>query len=330
MKITKKIAIVMGGYSKESTISINSGNTIFNNLCRKKYDPYKVYISKDKWIVKTINNKEYPINKKDFSFFIKKKNFNFDCVFNIIHGTPGEDGILQSYFDLLKIPYTGCGFYHSSITFNKKYCSIFLKNFGINISKSFFININQNFCRKKIIDEIGLPLFVKPSKSGSSIGISKVTEEKNFESALKKAFLEDKEIIVESFLKGKEISVGIYSFNNKINVLPITEIISQNDFFDFESKYSGKSKEITPAILPINIKNKIIKISIKIYKLLNLNGMSRLDFIIVNDTPYFLEINTIPAFSKESIFPKQLKKAGISLSDFFHNLINSCLLYNEK
>ncbi len=315
----------MGGFSGESSISLKSGKFIFKNLCKKRYDPYEVHISKEKWVVKIDENHEYSINKDDFSVIIDNCKLIFDCVFIAIHGTPGEDGILQAYFDLLKIPYTGCDFYHSNITFNKKYCLPFLKDFGINVPNYLFINKNQNFCKKNILDKIGIPCFVKPSKSGSSLGISKINKKNELDSALEKAFRLDKEIIIESFLKGKEVSVGVYSFNNEIKVLPITEIISQNDFFDFQSKYSGKSQEITPAKLSFEIENNIIKIAKKVYEILNLSGMSRAEYIVVDKTPFFLEINTIPGFSKESIFPKQLKSAGLSLPDFFHNVIESCI-----
>ncbi|WP_185869521.1 D-alanine--D-alanine ligase [Blattabacterium cuenoti] len=316
----KKIAVIMGGFSKESDISLKSGEVVYKNLCRNKFEPYKVFIFKEKWFMIDEKEKEYPI-QKDFSVLINNKNIKFDCIFNVIHGTPGEDGILQAYFELLKIPYTGCNFYHSNMTFNKKYCSSLLKNFGINTPLSFFLNKNETFSEEKILKKIGMPCFVKPSKSGSSLGISKVYEKKHFYRAIKIAFKEDEEIIIESFIEGKEISVGVFSFKNEVIVLPITEIISKNDFFDFESKYSGKSQEITPARLLPNIVNKIQKTAKKVYKILNLSGISRSEYIIVNNEPYFLEINTIPGLSKESIFPKQLKIAGISLSDLFNDLI---------
>ncbi|WP_185872133.1 D-alanine--D-alanine ligase [Blattabacterium cuenoti] len=318
----KKIAVIMGGYTKESAISIKSGKVVYENLCRKEFIPYKVYIFKDKWFVKDEKNKEYPIDKYDFSFSVVENKIHFDCVFNAIHGTPGEDGILQAYFELLKIPYTGCNFHHANMTFNKKYCLTLLKHFGINTAISIFLNKNQTICQNKILKKVGLPCFVKPNRSGSSIGISKVYEEKDLSNAIEKAFIEDEEIIIESFLKGREVSVGVFSFKNETFVLPITEIISHNDFFDFESKYSGKSQEITPAKFLPNIQNKIKKVAKKVYNYLNLSGISRSEYIIVNGEPFFLELNTVPGLSKESIFPQQLKIAGISLSDFFKDCIN--------
>ncbi|WP_185863158.1 D-alanine--D-alanine ligase [Blattabacterium cuenoti] len=316
----KKVAIIMGGYSKESIVSLKSGKVVYENLCRKEFDSYRIYIFKDKWVMIDDENKEYYVNKQDFTIS-GMKNIKFDCVFNAIHGTPGEDGILQAYFELLKIPYTGCSFHHANLTFNKKYCLTFLKYFGINTAESFFLNKNQVFCKKEILRRVGLPCFVKPNRSGSSLGISKVYEEKYLFDAVQKAFLEDEEIIIESFLEGKEVSVGVFSFKNEVIVLPITEIISQNDFFDFESKYSGKSQEITPAKLFPNAENKIRKIAKKIYNFLNLSGISRAEYILVNEEPYFLEINTVPGLSEESIFPKQLKEFGMSLSDVFRNAI---------
>ncbi|WP_185864381.1 D-alanine--D-alanine ligase [Blattabacterium cuenoti] len=322
----KKIAVVMGGYTKECLISIKSGTAVYNHLSRSEFEPYRVYIFNDnKWLLKDDNNKEYHINKHDFSVKIGNKTIKFDCVFNVIHGTPGEDGILQAYFKLLKIPCTGSIFHHSNVTFNKKYCLTFLKNFDIHTAKFLFINKKKIFDKKKIIKKIGLPCFIKPNRSGSSIGISKVYKENELLFAIEKAFQEDEEIIVESFLDGKEISVGVFSYKGEIFVLPITEIISQNDFFDFESKYSGKSKEITPAKLLPDIEKKVHDIAKKVYEIFNLSGMSRSEYIIVNGEPYFLEINTIPGLSKDSIFPKQLESAGISLSSFFRKMIYSSI-----
>ncbi|WP_341654893.1 D-alanine--D-alanine ligase [Blattabacterium cuenoti] len=320
----KKIAVIMGGYSKESIISLKSGKVVYENLCRKEFDPYRIYLFKDKWVMKDDENKEYYINKQDFTVS-GMNHLKFDCVFNVIHGTPGEDGILQAYFELLRIPYTGCNFHHANVTFNKKYCLTLLKYFGINTAKSFFLNKNQVFCKKKILTKVGLPCFVKPNRSGSSLGISKVYEEQYLFNAVQEAFLEDEEILIESFLEGKEVSVGVFSFKNEIIVLPITEIISKNDFFDFESKYSGKSQEITPAKLVPNIENQIRKIAKKVYKFLNLSGITRAEYIIVNEEPFFLEINTIPGLSEESIFPKQLKIAGISLSEVLKNSIHTSI-----
>ncbi|WP_341656765.1 D-alanine--D-alanine ligase [Blattabacterium cuenoti] len=324
----KKIAVIMGGYSKESMISLKSGKVVYENLCRKEFDPYRIYLFKDKWVMKDDENKEYSINKQDFTVS-GMNHLKFDCVFNVIHGTPGEDGILQAYFELLRIPYTGCNFHHANVTFNKKYCLTLLKYFGINTAKSFFLNKNQVFCKKKILTKVGLPCFVKPNRSGSSLGISKVYEEQYLFNAVQEAFLEDEEILIESFLEGKEVSVGVFSFKNEIIVLPITEIISKNDFFDFESKYSGKSQEITPAKLVPNIENQIRKIAKKVYKFLNLSGITRSEYIIVNEEPFFLEINTIPGLSEESIFPKQLKIAGISLSEVLKNSIHTSIEKTE-
>lgn len=328
----KKIAVVMGGYTEESDISLKSGEVVYKNLSKEEFEVYKIYLFIDKWILKDKNNKEYPVNKQDFTVRITNDQIlKFDCVFNAIHGTPGEDGVLQAYFHLLKIPYTGCHFHHASITFNKKYCLTFLKEFGIKTAHSFFLNKNQSFCEKKILKKVGLPCFVKPNRSGSSLGISKVYQERELFHAIENAFKKDQEIIVESFLKGTEVSVGVISWNQDIKVLPITEIISRNDFFDFESKYSGKSQEITPARLLPSIEKRIQKLAKNVYKILNLSGISRSEYILVNGDPFFLEINTIPGLSEESILPKQLKIAGISLSELFKkNIYDSIEIFKKE
>ncbi|WP_185862610.1 D-alanine--D-alanine ligase [Blattabacterium cuenoti] len=330
----KKIAVVMGGYTEESVISLKSGEVVYKNLSKEQeeFEVYKIYLFIDKWILKDKNNKEYPVNKHDFTVCITNDQIlKFDCVFNAIHGTPGEDGVLQAYFHLLRIPYTGCHFHHASITFNKKYCLTFLKEFGIKTAHSFFLNKNQFFCEKEIIKKVGLPCFVKPNRSGSSLGISKVYQEKELSHAIEHAFKKDQEIIVESFLKGTEVSVGVISWNQEIKVLPITEIISRNDFFDFESKYSGKSQEITPARLLPSIEKKIQKLAKKVYEILNLSSISRSEYILVNGDPFFLEINTIPGLSEESILPKQLRIAGISLSELFKkNIYDSIESFKKK
>ncbi|WP_185852687.1 D-alanine--D-alanine ligase [Blattabacterium cuenoti] len=328
----KKIAIVMGGYTEESVISLKSGEVVYKNLSKEEFEVYKIYLFIDKWILKDKNNKEYPVNKQDFTVRITNDQIlKFDCVFNAIHGTPGEDGVLQAYFHLLKIPYTGCHFHHASITFNKKYCLTFLKEFGIKTAPSFFLNKSQSFCKKEILKKVGLPCFVKPNRSGSSLGISKVYQEIELAQAIEHAFRKDQEIIVESFLKGTEVSVGVISWNQDIKVLPITEIISRNDFFDFESKYSGKSQEITPARLLPSLEKKIQKLAKNVYEILNLSGISRSEYILVNGDPFFLEINTIPGLSEESILPKQLKIAGISLSELFKkNIYDSIEIFKKK
>ena len=320
----KNIAIVMGGYSSEAEISLKSGDVVYNSLDANKYALYKVYIFKDRWFVK-LDTQEYKIDKDDFSFVKKDIKVNFDCVFNAIHGNPGENGALVAYFDLLGIKHTSAPFYQMSLTFNKRDTLSVIKEYGIQTANSYYMHQRDEINTVKIIEKVGLPCFVKPNRSGSSFGISKVYKEENLEDAIMKACKEDEEILIESFLDGKEVSVGIIEYQGKIEVLPITEIVSENDFFDYEAKYKGKSKEITPARISKLEKNKIIQTARKVYRILNMSGFSRSEFILVNGEPYFLEINTVPGMTEESLLPQQAKEASISLTDLFDNAIQMAL-----
>ena len=320
----KNIAIVMGGYSSEAEISLKSGDVVYNSLDANKYALYKVYIFKDRWFVK-LDTQEYKIDKDDFSFVKKDIKVNFDCVFNAIHGNPGENGALVAYFDLLGIKHTSAPFYQMSLTFNKRDTLSVIKEYGIQTANSYYMHQRDEINTVKIIEKVGLPCFVKPNRSGSSFGISKVYKEENLEDAIMKACKEDEEILIESFLDGKEVSVGIIEYQGKIEVLPITEIVSENDFFDFEAKYKGKSKEITPARISDVEKKKVINTARKVYRVLNMSGFSRSEFILVDGEPYFLEINTVPGMTEESLLPQQAKEASISLTDLFDNAIQMAL-----
>ena len=320
----KNIAIVMGGYSSEAEISLKSGDVVYNSLDANKYALYKVYIFKDRWFVK-LDTQEYKIDKDDFSFVKKDIKVNFDCVFNAIHGNPGENGALVAYFDLLGIKHTSAPFYQMSLTFNKRDTLSVIKEYGIQTANSYYMHQRDEINTVKIIEKVGLPCFVKPNRSGSSFGISKVYKEENLEDAIMKACKEDEEILIESFLDGKEVSVGIIEYQGKIEVLPITEIVSENDFFDYEAKYEGKSKEITPARISDVEKKKVINTARKVYRVLNMSGFSRSEFILVDGEPYFLEINTVPGMTEESLLPQQAKEASISLTDLFDNAIQMAL-----
>ncbi len=320
----KNIAIVMGGYSSEAEISLKSGDVVYNSLDANKYALYKVYIFKDRWFVK-LDTQEYKINKDDFSFVKKDIKVNFDCVFNAIHGNPGENGALVAYFDLLGIKHTSAPFYQMSLTFNKRDTLSVIKEYGIQTANSYYMHQRDEINTVKIIEKVGLPCFVKPNRSGSSFGISKVYREENLEDAILNAFKEDEEILIESFLDGKEVSVGVIEYQGKIEVLPITEIVSENDFFDYEAKYKGKSKEITPARISDVEKKKVINTARKVYRVLNMSGFSRSEFILVDGEPYFLEINTVPGMTEESLLPQQAKEASISLTDLFDNAIQMAL-----
>lgn len=321
----KNVAIIMGGYSSEYKISLTSGNVVYTYLDKTKYNPYKVHIFKEKWVVVTNDDKEFPINKNDFSTEINGEKITFDVVFNAIHGTPGEDGLMQAYFELLGIPQTSCDYYQSALTFNKRDLLSVLKPYGIKTATSFYLNLGDEINTNYIIEKVGLPCFVKPNKSGSSFGISKVKAKDELLPAIENAYKEDNEIIIESFLDGVEVSVGVINYKGKVTVLPITEIVSENDFFDYEAKYLGKSQEITPARISEDLKSKIESVSKKAYEVLKMKGFSRSEFIIVNNEPYMLEMNTIPGLTTESILPQQAAAAGISLADLFDNAIELAL-----
>jgi D-alanine-D-alanine ligase len=321
----KNVAIIMGGYSSEYKISLTSGNVVFNNINRAKFNPYRIHIFKEKWVYADENDTEFPIDKNDFSVTINGSKINFDVVFNAIHGTPGEDGLMQAYFEILNIPQTSCDYYQAALTFNKRDMLSVLKPYGIKTAESYYLNLGDEINVDAILAKVSLPCFVKPNKSGSSFGISKVKTAAEFLPAIENAYKEDDEIIIESFLDGTEVSVGVINYKGTVTVLPITEIVSENDFFDYEAKYLGKSKEITPARISDELKVKIEAVAKKAYEVLKMKGFSRSEFIIVNNEPYMLEMNTIPGLTTESILPQQAREAGISLPELFENAIELAL-----
>lgn len=321
----KNIAIIMGGYSSEYQISLKSGNVVYNNLDQTKYKGYRIHIFKEKWVYADDNDNEYVVDKNDFSVIVNGSKVIFDCVFNAIHGTPGEDGLMQAYFELLGIKQTSCDYYQAALTFNKRDLLSVLKPYGIKTATSFYLNQGDEINVDEIIDKVGLPCFVKPNKSGSSFGISKVHKKEDFLTAVDNAYKEDNEIIIESFLDGTEVSVGVINYKGEIIVLPITEIVSDNDFFDYEAKYLGKSQEITPARLTPEIEARVCEVAKKAYEVLKMSGFSRSEYILVNGEPHMLEMNTIPGLTNESLIPQQAREAGISLSDLFSNAIELAL-----
>ncbi|WP_166965786.1 D-alanine--D-alanine ligase [Yeosuana marina] len=321
----KNIAIIMGGYSSEYKISLKSGNVVYDTLDSSKYNTYRIHIFKDKWVYVDDNNTEFPINKNDFSVTVNNSKTTFDCVFNAIHGSPGEDGFMQGYFKLINMPHTSCDMYQASLTYNKRDFLSTLKPYGIKTAESFYLNLGDTINEDAIISKVGLPCFVKANKAGSSFGISKVYKNENLQGAIDVAFKEDDEIIIESFLDGTEVSVGVITYKGETKVLPVTEIVSDNDFFDYEAKYQGKSKEITPARLTKDEEAKVVKAAKQVYDILKMKGFSRSEFIFKDGEPHLLEMNTIPGLTKESILPQQAACAGISLSDLFDNAIEEAL-----
>jgi len=321
----KNIAIIMGGYSSEYEISLKSGNVVYETLDTRKYNAYRIHIFRNKWVYVDANNGEFPINKDDFSVQVANRFIHFDCVFNAIHGSPGEDGFMQGYFELLNIPHTSCSMYQAALTFNKRDCLSTLKPYGIKMAESYFLNLGDTVDENAIITKVGLPCFVKANKAGSSFGITKVHQKEDLQTAITIAFDEDDEIIIESFLKGTEVSVGVITYKGEIKVLPITEIITDNDFFDYNAKYLGQSQEITPARISDDMTQKTNAIAKQVYEVLKLTGFSRSEFIFKDGEPHLLEVNTVPGFTKESILPQQAIAAGISLSELFENAIEEAL-----
>lgn len=316
----------MGGYSDEYKVSLKSGQLIFESLDRELYNVYKVVILKDEWYFLDINGDKKNINKADFSIHLENgENLKFDACFNTIHGTPGENGIMQAYWDAVGQKYTGCDFYQSALTFNKKDTLAVLSKYGIPSAKSIYLRNGEEISDDEIVEKLGLPVFVKPNQSGSSLGISKVKDKIELKNAIEFAYKEDDEILIESALNGMEVSVGVLDYQGEVIVLGITEIVPDKEFFDYEAKYEGASQEITPARIDEETRKKVEEISIKAYKSLGMSGFSRSEFIIVDGIPHLLEMNTNPGFSPASILPQQAKIYGISIKDLCGNEVEKAL-----
>ena len=316
----------MGGYSDEYKVSLKSGQLIFESLDRELYNVYKVVILKDEWYFLDENENKKTINKADFSIHLENgENLKFDACFNTIHGTPGENGIMQAYWDAVGQKYTGCDFYQSALTFNKKDTLAVLSKYGIPSAKSIYLRNGEEISDDEIVEKLGLPVFVKPNQSGSSLGISKVKGKSELKNAIEFAYKEDDEILIESALNGMEVSVGVLDYQGEVIVLGITEIVPDKEFFDYEAKYEGASQEITPARVDEETRKKVEEISIKAYKSLGMSGFSRSEFIIVDGIPHLLEMNTNPGFSPASILPQQAKIYGISIKDLCGNQVEKAL-----
>ena len=306
----------MGGYTSEHDISLKSGAVVMAHIDKEVYDPYAVRIDKDAWLVE-VDGDWKPIDIADFS----SGDLRFDAVFNAVHGTPGENGELQSYFDSLQIPYTGCAAEVSSLTYNKAKTLEYLAPHGIAMATRIVLSAGDTIDTQEIVAKVGLPCFVKANQAGSSFGVSKVYEENNLHAAIEVAHKEDSGVLIESFLQGTEVSIGVITCQGKVRVLAPTEIVTDEDFFDFSAKYEGKSEEITPARLTESQHQALRIEAEKVYTALGMKGMSRSDFIFVGDVPHFLEINTVPGLTEESLLPQQAKHAGISLRDLFGNAL---------
>ena len=322
----KNIAVLAGGYSSEYVISLRSAETIVENIDKELFNVFLIHIKKDIWEVQSDNACGILINKNDFSFSLNNQKTTFDAVYMIIHGTPGEDGRLQAYFEMLGIPVTTGGTLAMSLSFDKFYCNQFLKAQNILVADSVRVQKGIDFSSNEIIEKLGLPLFVKPANAGSSFGISKVKSGEELLPAIEKAMTESNDVLIEQFITGREFTVGVFASEKEDYLLPVTEIISANEFFDYEAKYTPElAQEITPADIDKKTTLKIQQKALEIYKLLNLNGIARVDFILNNEKLYFLEINTVPGMSKESIVPKQIAEAGYNMKNFLSLVIRDAI-----
>lgn len=321
----KNIAIIEGGYSHERLISIKSANTVYKNIDTEKYNAFRISIDQEGWFGFDNNGQKIEMNRSDFSLTIDGIKILFDCAFIVIHGTPGEDGKLQAYFDMLNIPYTTCNHLASTLTFNKFVCNRFLENFDIPVAKAVLIRKNEKLDVQAIIEKVGLPCFVKPADGGSSYGVTKVLHIDELENAVTKALEHGTQALIESYLQGREVTNGIYKSLRGIHVLPITEIITENDFFDFGAKYNGESSEVTPADLDEKTTIKIKETTLKVYELLDLSGIARADYIIHQGVPHLIEINTVPGQSEASIIPQMAACEGISLKQLFNDVLEVAL-----
>ncbi len=322
----RTIAIVAGGDSPEFEISVKSAVSV-SNVLSSMYNVYIIMVRGKNWYWEDKKGHYHSIDKNDFSLIVNDSKIRFDAVFIAIHGSPGENGLLQGYFDMLHIPYSSCGSFCSALTFNKQACKQFLKEYDIVMAEAVLIRKGRQIDTKKIIDRTGLPCFVKPNDSGSSFGVTKVMDKDKLMTAVELAFRESDEVLIESFMNGREVACGVVKTKGKTIVLPVTEIISKNEFFDFEAKYTpGRSDEITPASLSQQLTNTIQELSSEIYNLLNCRGIVRVDFIIIEEKPWFLEINTVPGMTPESLIPKQATAAGISLQNLYSMVIEDLFI----
>ncbi|MDR1593993.1 MAG: D-alanine--D-alanine ligase [Prevotellaceae bacterium] len=326
----KNIAILYGGDSAERIISERSSVTIEKHLPKEKYSTYRVSVSGSEWKVDIADGRSIPVNKDDFSFVHDCEKIGFDCAFIIIHGTPGENGILQAYFDLLGIPYTTCSAFVSALTFDKYACKCYLRSLGISMADDFLLKKTDVFNRIEIEEKIVYPVFVKPNVGGSSFGVTKVYSADDLKVAVDIARKEDCDVIIESFVEGIELSHGIYLTNQRTLELPVTQILSKNSFFDYEAKYEGKSEEITPAHIPDDLSDRVKSLTKKISNRLGCWGLVRIDYIYSGDRLYFLEINTVPGMSEASIIPQQILHAGLSISEVLDWLVEDAISRNSN
>ncbi len=318
--VKKNIALLTGGYGAERSVSLKSASHVEENLNEEIYQTYVILVDRDRWYHRESNQS---IDRNDFSLTLNGIKIQFDFALIIIHGDPAENGHVQGYFESLNIPISTCDTFVSSLTFNKYMCNYVLKDFGVLSAKSKLIRQDEDFDKKRIL-ELGLPLFVKPNNNGSSYGISKVKKKKELAAAIQFGFEYDDELIIEEFLKGREFTCGAIKLKGQIHTFPVTEIVSYNEYFDFEAKYENASDEITPADLSDKLTHACQTITSRIYKALNCRGMVRVDYILKDRLFYVIEVNTIPGMTLQSLYPQQVRAYGWTMEQMLTSLIEEC------
>ncbi|MDR3260996.1 MAG: D-alanine--D-alanine ligase [Tannerella sp.] len=320
----KNVAVVAGGYSSEYEVSRRSAETVFASVDPERYNVYRVMIDKDVWTAVFPDGNTASVDKNDFSFLHNGQTVSVDFAYITIHGTPGEDGRLQGYFDMLRIPYSSCGVLASALTFNKYICNRFLQNQGILIAGSIRLRRGEHLSADDIFTRLGCPVFVKPNDSGSSFGVTKVKDAAQMQPAILKALSEGDEVIIESFIQGVEVTCGCYKVKGEVVALPLTEVIPANEFFDYGAKYNGESQEITPARLSGELTGRIQQETKKIYDLTGAKGIIRVDYIIpADEKPVLLEVNTTPGMTATSFIPQQIQAAGLDLRQILSDIIEN-------
>ena len=322
----KVVALIYGGDSSEAEVSVKSGKHIAGHLDREKYEVYEIMLKGRDWGVITGHGDTVQIDKSDFSFSLNGKKVVFDIALIMIHGTPGEDGLLQAYFEMVGVKYTTCSSSVSAISFNKYACKCYLRDTGINMAKEVFLHRGESYTSSEIIEKLGLPLFVKPNDGGSSFGVTKVKKAEELEAAIVAALLEGDTVLIEEYIAGREMTNGAFEADGQIVKLPVTEIIPKNEFFDYEAKYLGASQEICPAQIPDELSDRIIDMTHKMYRYLGCKGVVRMDYIIRGNDIFFLEINTVPGMTEMSLVPQQVRAAGMTIKEFLTKLLETSLM----
>ncbi len=326
MNTKKNIAVVAGGDSSEYVVSVKSGGNVLRAINTDLFNPWLTMIKGDEWVILDGETIISNINKADFSFNLNGQKIKFDYAYIIIHGTPGEDGVLQGYFEMINIPYSSSNVQASALTFNKYFCNNYLRSFGIRIAQSVRLLLGEKYSAAEIVELLGLPLFVKPSAGGSSFGVTKVKKAEDLVEAINKALDESPEAIIEQFIAGQEFTCGVVKIGERKLVFPVTEVIPKNEFFNYEAKYiPGMADEITPARISEELTLEVQTLSSQIYDLCNCRGIVRIDYILNGDTFYFLEVNTVPGMTETSFIPQQIKAMGLNLTDLLTDIITSGL-----